>query len=88
MGLSVMGPICQETVSADMDKWARAQPATALVDRGRVYFRACAPWLADFEDELLSFPNAAHDDQVDALAYACAALPRLSPGRAVSAWLF
>jgi predicted phage terminase large subunit-like protein len=26
-----------------------------------------APWLADFEKELLSFPNSKHDDQVDAL---------------------
>jgi hypothetical protein len=26
-----------------------------------------APWLADFENELLAFPNGRNDDQVDAL---------------------
>jgi hypothetical protein len=26
-----------------------------------------APWLADFENELLAFPSGRYDDQVDAL---------------------
>jgi len=29
--------------------------------------QAQAPWLADFENELLAFPNGRYDDQVDAL---------------------
>ena len=29
---------------------------------------AAAPWLYDLEDELLKFPTAAHDDQVDTLS--------------------
>jgi hypothetical protein len=40
-----------------------------------------APWLADLEAELLGFPNAAHDDQVDVLGYAMAVLPGVrAPG--------
>lgn len=30
------------------------------------------PWLMDYEDELFSFPQGAHDDQVDAFAYVVA----------------
>ena len=54
----------------DSDKWTRAQPAAARLAAGTVYFPAAAPWLRDFEDELLTFPNGAHDDQVDCLSYA------------------
>jgi phage terminase large subunit-like protein len=35
-------------------------------EAGRVLLPAEAPWLADFESELLSFPNGRYDDQVDA----------------------
>ena len=41
-----------------------------MYEHGMVLHRAGAPWLTAFEDELLAFPNAAHDDQVDTLAYA------------------
>ncbi len=54
----------------DTDKWVRAQPAAARMSAGTVYFLAGAPWLRDLEDELLAFPNGAHDDQVDCLSYA------------------
>lgn len=32
-----------------------------------LYFSVDAPWRSDFESELLRFPAAVHDDQVDAL---------------------
>ena len=57
-------------LKADTDKWTRAQPAAARLSAGSVYFPAAAPWLADFQDELVTFPNGAHDDQVDCLSYA------------------
>lgn len=60
----------------DKNKVARAETAVALVDAGRVFLPQSAPWLADFLDEVVSFPVAAHDDQVDVLAYACAELAR------------
>ncbi len=36
-------------------------------EAGRVLLPSEAPWLADFETELLAFPNGRYDDQVDAL---------------------
>ena len=56
-------------LTADRDKVARALPATAALDGGRVLLPREAPWLRDFESELLAFPNGPHDDQVDAFAY-------------------
>jgi hypothetical protein len=34
---------------------------------GGLHVRTGAPWLAEFEHELIRFPAAVHDDQVDAL---------------------
>ena len=33
----------------------------------QVFFPRQAPWLADFQDEVVVFPNGRYDDQVDAL---------------------
>lgn len=57
----------------DRDKVARALPATAAFEGGRILLPRHAPWLRDFEAELLAFPNGQHDDQVDCLSYAVAA---------------
>ena len=35
-------------------------------EAARVLLPVEAPWLADFESELLSFPSGRYDDQVDA----------------------
>ena len=56
----------------DKDKMGRAVGATPLVASRRCFLPEYAPWLADFLAEVCAFPNAAHDDCVDALAYACA----------------
>lgn len=50
------------------NKEARAQSISARYGFGKVYHPASADWLTDFETELLSFPYAKHDDQVDALS--------------------
>jgi predicted phage terminase large subunit-like protein len=60
----------------DKNKIARAETAVALVDAGRVYVPDEAAWLDEFFAEVVSFPVAAHDDQVDVLAYAAAELTR------------
>lgn len=52
------------------DKVTRAIPAAARMAAGRIFFRAGAPWIQDLEDELVSFPNGTHDDQVDNVSYA------------------
>jgi predicted phage terminase large subunit-like protein len=49
------------------DKVTRFAAVSAMIEAGKLVLPQQAPWLADFEAELFSFPNGAHDDQVDAL---------------------
>lgn len=51
------------------DKQTRSQSIRARMRAGGVKFDKNADWYETFEDELLSFPRARHDDQVDSLAY-------------------
>ena len=57
----------------DVDKLTRALPFAARVGEGlvKILWRG---WSAEYVDELASFPNAGHDDQVDASAGAFAML--------------
>ena len=50
------------------DKVTRLAAVSALIEAGKLHLPRHAPWLAAFERELLSFPHARHDDQVDALS--------------------
>jgi predicted phage terminase large subunit-like protein len=52
------------------DKVSRAHAVSPLVESGRVCIPDSAPWLADFLQEVTSFPAAPHDDQVDAFTQA------------------
>ena len=62
---------------ADKSKGARAETAAALYEAGRIYHpRDGGDWLDSWEDELLSFPVAAHDDAVDVTSYAGIELAR------------
>jgi predicted phage terminase large subunit-like protein len=54
-------------IKVDTDKTTRANAVTPLVESGRVFLPESAPWLADFLEEISSFPVAPHDDVVDAL---------------------
>jgi predicted phage terminase large subunit-like protein len=65
----------------DTDKVARALVAVARYEEHRVFHPRGAPWLSEWEEELLSFPNAAHDDQVDTVAYAARELRNIAVGR-------
>lgn len=49
------------------DKVTRFAAVSAMIEAGRLALPEKAPWLADFESELFSFPGGAHDDRVDAL---------------------
>ena len=60
----------------DRDKVSRALVAAARLEGGTVYWPATAPWLDEWENELLLFPNSRHDDQVDTLAYAAIELAK------------
>jgi predicted phage terminase large subunit-like protein len=57
-------------VAADKGKQARAALATTRMEAGKVFFSQSAHYWPSLRDEILSFPHAKHDDQVDALAYA------------------
>lgn len=50
------------------DKVTRFAACTALIEAGKLVLPREAAWLAPFEREVLTFPNGAHDDQVDALS--------------------
>ena len=47
------------------DKITRASGVSALVEAGKVALPTQAAWLTDYEMELMTFPNASNDDQVD-----------------------
>jgi predicted phage terminase large subunit-like protein len=51
----------------DADKETRMCRQQGRFEAGRVLLPNEAPWLADFESELLAFPSGRYDDQVDAL---------------------
>jgi predicted phage terminase large subunit-like protein len=62
-------------------KESRAMPVSVRAEQGQVLI-VRAPWNGEFVDELCSFPQGAHDDQVDALAGAYAVLTGDSRGHA------
>lgn len=49
------------------DKVTRMSGQAALIEQGLVFLPHEAPWLGAFLKEVLSFPGARHDDQVDSL---------------------
>ena len=51
----------------DADKVTRMSRQQGRFEAGRILLPNDAPWLADFENELLAFPSGRYDDQVDAL---------------------
>ncbi|MGN6357711.1 MAG: phage terminase large subunit [Novosphingobium sp.] len=52
----------------DSDKVSRALGMSAMIESGRLFLPKDAAWLAEFEAELIGFPNSRFDDQVDALS--------------------
>lgn len=56
--------------SADVSKEARLEAQAGKFQAGNVHLTAKADWLAGYLGELLGFPNAKHDDQVDSTSQA------------------
>ena len=50
------------------DKITRMAAQSAKIEAGYVYLPENAPWLQDFQTEILQFPHGRHDDQVDSLS--------------------
>lgn len=61
-------------------KTLRAEPFAAQVEAGNVYLKK-AKWNFAWIDELCSFPNGTHDDQVDSASGAFNKLVKLGPKR-------
>jgi predicted phage terminase large subunit-like protein len=73
------------------DKMARARPLQGRMQQGRVFFPAGAAWLPIVRKELLRFPAGAHDDIVDALAWATtlavgSAPPKKAGPKPIKSW--
>ena len=62
----------------NQDKVARLNTVTPLIEGGRVFLPKDVPWLDEFMNEMQSFPNGAHDDQVDALSMGLDVCSRMS----------
>ncbi|MBU3591194.1 phage terminase large subunit [Polynucleobacter sp. 78F-HAINBA] len=60
------------TPPAGTDKTMRLFTQTDLFENGRILLPTQAPWLAEYEKELLSFPGSKFDDQVDSTTQALA----------------
>lgn len=75
-------------IEPDGSKTARAHSVTPLFEAGNVYLPSpqCRDWVADLEAELLQFPAAAHDDQVDALTQALRRMSVRAPLRFRARW--
>lgn len=55
-------------VTPTVDKITRMDAVTPWLESGRVVTPDAASWLADWHAELLAFPAATHDDQIDSLS--------------------
>ena len=68
------------------DKEIRMTNQTALIESGRVWLPADADWVKSYLHELVLFPNARHDDQVDSTSQALAYLTAWLDGKGLFVW--
>ena len=54
----------------DRDKVSRVYAASPIIEAGRLWIPTNKKWSDELIEELVRFPNAAHDDQVDAMTMA------------------
>lgn len=60
----------QRNHGAQEEKESRAFKAVSLCEAHRLFFPKGKSFVSDFQEELISFPNGAHDDKTDTLSYA------------------
>jgi len=85
-GMSLIQDLRRDSIHAigvdpEGDKVMRMNAQTARIEAGAVSLPRRAPWLEEFQREIMAFPNGRHDDQVDALSQA---LKRAFQRRAVT----
>ena len=54
-----------EVPTGGLDKYARATPMAGYYENERVFLPRGASWVAEYETNLVKFPNAKHDEDVD-----------------------
>ncbi len=62
------GPIRPIAITPEGDKVTRMSAQSAKIEANYVLLPERAPWLQDFQTEILPFPLGRHDDQVDSLS--------------------
>lgn len=55
-------------VEPEGDKITRASAQSMVIEGGRVHIPTNADWLDEFRKEILQFPHARHDDQIDSMS--------------------
>ena len=55
-------------VEPEGNKVVRAGAQAMRIEGGQVYLPSAAPWLNELQREVLGFPHATHDDQVDSIS--------------------
>jgi predicted phage terminase large subunit-like protein len=68
-------PSATNRIKPEGDKQVRLFVQSAKFEQSRVWFPKEAPWLRIFLEELLSFPDTRHSDQVDSMSQALAYKP-------------
>ena len=63
-------------INPEGDKITRLAAVSVQFESGAVWFPEGAPWLGSLKAELLGFPNAKHDDQVDSISQALSWIKR------------
>lgn len=71
--------VAREQFPTRGDKATRAQSIRGRMALDGLYIPTDAPWRADLESEMMSFPAGKHDDQVDALGLVGQLLDRMFP---------
>lgn len=62
------GRVYPIAIKPEADKVTRMAAQSARIEAGKVLVPVTAPWLDAFRTELLLFPHARHDDQVDSIS--------------------
>lgn len=55
-------------INPDKDKVTRMSAVSPIIEAGNVYIPNKSSWLMDFENEIIKFPNGAHDDICDSVS--------------------
>jgi predicted phage terminase large subunit-like protein len=75
--------VYRDTFPTRADKAIRAQSIRGRIAANGLYMAKDAPWRADLIAEMMAFPVAVHDDQVDALGLVGQLLDRMEEGRTI-----